>query len=257
MAKDTRAQGTEGLIKSALLSAGLSGEDDIAVRIRVGVVYLEGCVASREHKLLAGEAAARVHGVRRVANMLRIAPRTVVSDEELQASLTRSLALHPEIDQDKVLVEIRQGIAHLLGVASTPREREAVAHAARETHGVCHVINSIQVLSETEPTGPEVADDILQGLCECLGLDPAAVTVTSARGVVELSGTVPNRYLAFAAEELACWTPSVTTVTNNLRVVEAMGQPTSPPTEGHSGQALPPGSEDSPPREMLLSRTAE
>lgn len=245
-ARDTPVQDAEGLIIGGLLSAGLSGDGGITVRMRVGVAYLEGCVSSHEHKRLAGEIAARAHGVQRVANTLRIAPRTVVSDEDLQASLTRSLALHSEVDQDKILVEMRQGIAHLLGVASTHQEREAVEHAAWETHGVSHVVNSIEVLSEAQPTDPEVADDILQGLCECLGLDPAAVTVVFASGVAELHGTVPNRYLAFAAEELACWTPSVGTVINNLRVAD-----------GQSGQAPPPGNDDSPSRGVLLSRTGE
>jgi len=202
---------------------GLLEIADLEVRVRQGTAYIEGSVPNLKQKKLAGELASRVEGIREVVNMLRIMPLPVVDDESLKQHLKRALVRNPRIDHTKLSVEVINGVVYLGGFASTAAEKHLAEHEAWATPGVRDIINKIEVLSASPKSEMQIVGEIMEGLSYCLGLDLAKITVDFQDGTIRLRGTVPSAYLKEAAEELASWTPSVNSVSNELEVLDWPG----------------------------------
>jgi len=213
----------ELVLLNRLKEHGLLEIADLEVWVRQGTAYIEGSVPNLKQKKLAGEIAWQVEGIREVVNMLRIMPLPVVDDESLKQHLKRALARNPKIDHTKVSIEVINGVVYLGGFVSTAAEKHLAEHEAWATPGVRDIINKIEVLSATPKSELQIVGEILDGFSYCLGLDLSKIAVDFQDGTVRLRGTVPSAYLKEAAEELASWTPSVSSVTNELEVLDWPG----------------------------------
>ncbi len=209
----------EKLLQQQIKRQAEFDQADIAVRVQGRVAYITGCVGGLRHKRLAGEMAAHFEGIGTVVNMLRVAPMVHVDDDKLREHILEAFAGNWRVNETSVLVEVGHGVVHLRGVAKSMAELCACEEEAGSTPGVDRVVSHLQLRSERPRTEREVGQDILDGLTECLGLSPGAVHVTSYDGVFRLSGVVANDRVKSAAEAIACWTPSVTEVVNDLAVI--------------------------------------
>jgi len=196
---------------------------ELEVRVRGGVAFIEGTVPNLKQKKLGGEIVAQVEGIRDVVNMLRITPLPVVDDENLKKHIRRALARNHKIDASRISVEVVDGVVYLGGFVNTAAQKRLAVQEVWSAAGVRDIINKIEVLSATPKSEIQVMGEILQGFSECLGLDLSKLSVEMRDGVLHLGGVVPTAYMKDAAEELATWTPSVTSVINELKVLELPG----------------------------------
>lgn len=210
--------GIKHTILNDLQENGLIGISEIEVRVRKEVVYVEGCVPNLTQKRLVETIIIQVEGIRDVVNMLRIAPMAVVDDESLLKLIQGALEGNAQINEATLSVEVSNGCACLRGIVGTAAEKCMAELEAWATRGVRAITNDIRVLSERPMGDAEVVNDVLQGFCDCLGIDLSTVDVAFSDGVVRLTGTVQNSHVKAAAADLAHWTPSVIAVVNDLEV---------------------------------------
>lgn len=213
----------EQAVRRSIQEHGLLEVDELDVRVRRGVVYVDGFVPNLKQKRLAGEVSSQVAGTREVVNLLRVAPLPVVSDDTLRQHVRRALAHDPRIDTSKTTVDVVSGVVYLGGFAGTATERRVAEHEAWAAPGVRDIINKIEVLATAPKTDLEVVAEIKRSFSDCLGLDTSRIRIEVRDGTAYLRGTVPTDYLKGAAEELATWTPSVRAVVNQLMVLDRPG----------------------------------
>lgn len=77
-----------------------------------------------------------------------------------------------------------------------------------------------------------LCEDISERLMQSDDIDSSEVTVTVASGKVTLEGTVPERHMKHAIEDLADACPGVQDVDNRLRVDRSAGSSASGTTPG-------------------------
>lgn len=131
----TNAQKIKHAVKHNLLIQDLLFDNNIAVRVVEGAVFLEGTVTSREQRRLAGRAAEAVQGVVEVNNLLQVAEASR-SDEEIKTDIIQYLLYSPLADNEDVDVEVKNGVVTLKGEVPHLAYRDALAIDIENIHGV-------------------------------------------------------------------------------------------------------------------------
>ena len=91
------------------------GVFDVNIQVLRGVARLEGIVESLEAKRAAGEAAARVPGVRRVDNMLTVEDPRGLKSLDIEHAVENALENDPAVDPRDVGARVEDSVAHLVG----------------------------------------------------------------------------------------------------------------------------------------------
>lgn len=122
-------------VKHNLLIQDLLLDNNIAVRVDDGLVFLEGTVDTREQRRLAGRAAEAVAGVVEVNNLLQVveAPR---SDEAIKKDIIQYLLYSPLADNEDIAIEVEDGVVTLNGEVPHLAYRDALAIDIENIHGV-------------------------------------------------------------------------------------------------------------------------
>ena len=120
---------------------------DIEVGVKDGVVTLSGYVDSYIKKLAAERAAARVFGVRAVAEAIQVRlPGSLKrSDEDIAAVVANILEWNVLLPNDRVKVLVQDGVVTLSGEVDWVYQKYAAEEAMRYLMGVVHVSNQITV----------------------------------------------------------------------------------------------------------------
>ncbi len=208
----------EQFLFKRLQEHGLLTISGLSVRVREGTAYISGCVPNVRQKKLATELARQTEGICEVVNMLRITPSVILDDLSLEKSIHKALSRNLRLTDCCVTVRVTNGQVYLSGFVGTAAEKNLAEREIWTVPGIKDIISDIQVLSEIPKSEVEIAEEIHQELCECLGLDVVAIKIDFQDGVVRMYGTVPTKYAKEAAEEIAMWTPQVRAVINELRV---------------------------------------
>src|SRR6185312_9508388 len=177
-----------------------------------GMVTLCGTVASLGHKRAGSNAAARVRGVTRVANELRVRiPDRDRRDDELEALMLES-SVPMTVD-----AQARDGFVTLTGTAQWHYQREAAESRTASVPGVTGIGNAI-ALAEA-PDARAAADAISCAFRRNAVLDAGRLSVeTFSGGLVILSGTVSS-WAAHDHAVAAAWSAvGVTDVDDRLGV---------------------------------------
>jgi osmotically-inducible protein OsmY len=183
-----------------------------------GTVTLRGSVASLRLKRAAGGAAARVRGVGRVANELRVqltdADRR--DDEDLRGDVLEALMLDVSVPMT-IDAQIRDGLVTLTGTAQWHYQREAAESRTTDVPGVAGIDNAIMLTQAPDAGG--AADAISGALRRDAVLEADVLSVeTSSGGLVILAGTVSS-WAAHDHAVAAAWSaPGVTEVEDRIRV---------------------------------------
>ena len=192
--------------------------DEIEVSAADGTVTLRGTVASLRLKRTAGTAAARVRGVTRVANELRVqVPDTDGrDDEDLCGDVLEALMLDSSVPMT-VDAQARDGLVILTGTAQWHYQREAAESRTANVPGVAGIDNVI-TLTQT-PDARAARDAIGAAFRRDAALEAGGLTVeTFSNGLVILAGTVSS-WAAHDHAMAAAWSaPGVTRVDDRIRV---------------------------------------
>ena len=190
----------------------------IGVAATDGVVTLTGHVPNYLEKHAAEKAAARVKGVRAVAQELevRLPFPTERSDEDIAHAAIDRLAWEVTVPRDAIKVRVDKGWVTLTGEVEWHYQKDAAERMIRGLHGVIGVSNQATIKTRVNIT--DIGHDIGIALHRSW-VDPKTVNVSADGGKVKLTGTVHTLRDRFAAGSTAWGSPGTTDVENDLIVV--------------------------------------
>ena len=192
--------------------------DAIEVSAASGLVTLRGIVTSLRSKRAGSRAAARVRGVTRVANELRVQvpDKDRRDDEDLAGDVLEALMLDVSVPTT-VDAQVRDGFVALTGTAQWHYQREAAEVRTANVPGVAGIDNAIS-LNQT-PHAREEQEAIRAAFRRDSALAADRVSVeTPFDGLVILSGTVSS-WAAHDHAVAAAWSaPGVTQVDDRISV---------------------------------------
>lgn len=191
----------------------------IGVAASGGVVTLTGHVGSYAAKFAAERAAARVEGVKAIAEELdvQLEDRFKRGDEAIAGAIVERFSWDTTIPKDAVKAQVEDGWVSLRGEVRWHFEKEAAETAVRTLAGVIGVINHVTVTPRVDIL--DVRDDIRTALHRSPFFDTDTVKVSVDGGTVRLSGSVDTLHDRRVAEKTAWAAPGAVKVENLLEVV--------------------------------------
>ncbi|MFC2022926.1 BON domain-containing protein [Chloroflexota bacterium] len=165
---------------------------DIGVGVTDGVVTLSGYVDSLYKKWAAERAAARVFGVRAVAEeiQVRLPGSFKRSDEDIGGAAANALEWNVSVPHERVKVKVQDGVVTLSGEVDWWYQKDAVEDAMRKLVGIVSLNNYITIKPAANPQ--DVKDKIKSAFQRNALLDARRVTVETRGGKVILRGSVRN-----------------------------------------------------------------
>ena len=191
----------------------------IGVTADAGVVTLTGHVADYMQKHAAEAAAARVKGVKAVAEELEVKLPFDVKrgDEEIAAAAVERLGWDVSIPRDAVKIKVEHGWITLSGEVDWWFQGQAAEQAVKHMMGVVGVSNATTIKPTVNTR--TLSDDITHALHRSWFFDPKMVQVTAEHGQVRLTGTVHSQHDRQLAAETAWAAQGATGVQNLITVI--------------------------------------
>jgi osmotically-inducible protein OsmY len=192
---------------------------EIGVGVKDGVVTLSGYVDSYVKKWAAERAAARVSGVRAVAEeiQVRLPGSLKRSDEDIAGAVANVLEWNVLVPYDRVKVQVQDGLVTLSGEVDWWYQKNAAEEAVRYLMGVVLFNNQITVKPPVKPL--DVKDKIESAFRRNALLDSRRVTVETRGSKILLSGSVRNWAERAEAQWTAWAAPGVSEVENNIIII--------------------------------------
>jgi osmotically-inducible protein OsmY len=191
---------------------------EIGVAVKNGVVTLSGRVPSYWEKVSAERAAARVSGVKAVANELevRLPGSSERTDEDIAQAAVDMLRWSVLVPQDRIKVKVSKGWITLEGTVDWQYQKSAAEKAVRKLYGVLGVSNLIEVKPQVSKA--EVKTSIEAALKRLAEVDANRIRVDTEDGKVVLSGSVRSWFEREEAERAAWAAPGVRSVEDRIAI---------------------------------------
>ena len=190
----------------------------VGVTANAGVVTLTGHVQSFAQKVAAERAAARVKGVKAVAEEIEVKlPYDMKrGDESIAQAAIERLAWDSSVPPNAVEIRVEKGWITLNGEVDWQFQKEASAQAVRTLIGVVGVSNLIEI----KPTvnADDVGRNITRALHRSWFYDPNTIEVSAQGGKIRLTGHVTTWNARDLAGNTAWSAPGATFVENEIAV---------------------------------------
>lgn len=192
----------------------------IGVSVKDGVVTLTGEVSSYPEAYAAVHAAMRVHGVKGVANELRVKlpGSSERSDHDIAADAILELKSNSWVPADQIKVSVSDGWVKLEGEVEWYYQKEAAENSVRFLRGVKGVSNLIRIRPRVSPAG--LQSKIRDAITRSAEMDARRIRVEAQGNKIILRGTVYSLAEKLEAERAAWSAPGVSEVENQIVVVE-------------------------------------
>jgi osmotically-inducible protein OsmY len=191
---------------------------EIGVAVKDGIVTLSGYVDSYVKKLVAEHAAARVFGVRAVAEeiQVRLPGSLKRSDEDIAGVVANVLEWNVLVPHDRVKVQVQDGLVTLSGEVDWGYQKFAAEEAVRNLMGIVWFNNQITVKPTVKPQ--DIKDKILSAFQRNALLDSRRIKIETRGGKVILSGSVRSWGERAEAQWVAWAAPGVFEVENDILI---------------------------------------
>lgn len=197
---------------------------EIGVSVNNGVVTLSGLVDSYAKKIAAENSAKKISGVKAVAEDIEVKiPSTQhKTDTEIAETVLHSLRWHTSIPEEKIKVEVEDGVVTLEGEVDWAYQRDAARTAVENLTGVKMVLNATTV--KPLLTIENVKRKIRAALHRSATIHGQNILVDIMGDKVILRGKVRSFAEAEDAKCAAWSAPGVTKVENDLEIEEEIEQ---------------------------------
>jgi len=191
---------------------------EIGVSVKDGVVTLSGYVDSFYKKWAAERAAARVFGVKAVAEeiQVRVPGSLKRTDEDIARAAANALEWNVTVPYDRVKVKVQDGLVTLSGEVDWWYQKSAAEDAVRNLMGVVLINNKITIKPAVKPL--DVKDKIEKAFQRNALLDARRITVETHGGKVILRGSVRSWVEREQVQRAAWAAPGVSEVNNYIIV---------------------------------------
>jgi osmotically-inducible protein OsmY len=204
-------------------------DDSIKTDSKDGVVTLTGTVADANHKALAENTVAGLPGVKSVDDQLTIKGEQPAehSDTWISWKVKSALLFHRNVSATGTDVDVKDGIVTLTGQASSSAEKELTTEYAKDVDNVKAVENDMTVA--VTPAAPDatvgdkiddasITAEVKSSLFSHHSTSALHTTVSTADGVVTVSGIAKNDAEKSLVTKLATDINGVTSVINNMTI---------------------------------------
>jgi len=192
----------------------------IRVDVKDGVVTLSGDVDSYSKRSAAVRAAARVFGVKAVAEeiQVRLPGSLKRPDESIARAASNALEWDVRVPHDRVKAQVQNGLVTLSGEVDWWYQKNAAETAVRNLVGVVSVSNGIAIKPESKQLDEDVKDNIESAFQRNAVLDARRITIETRGGKVILRGSV-HSWLEREQVQWAAWAaPGVTEVESHITI---------------------------------------
>jgi osmotically-inducible protein OsmY len=189
----------------------------IGVTAKDGIVTLTGHVENFLEKRAAEKAAARVKGVKGVAEEIKVELHSTMTrtDEEMAKAAVDRLVWEVTVPRDKVKVKVERGFITLTGQVEWHYQQQAAERSVRGLMGVVGVSNQITIRPRADAIN--IGHNIDRALHRSW-FDPKTITVTTQGGKIKLTGTVETPSDRLVAGATAWGAVGATEVENDLLI---------------------------------------
>jgi len=204
-------------------------DDSIKIDSKDGVVTLTGTVADASHKSMAENTVASLPGVTSVDNELLINGEQPAehSDAWITMKVKTALLFHRNVSATGTTVYTKDGVVTLQGVASSMAQKELTTEYARDIDNVKEVQNNMTIAATPATQDATIGDkiddasitaEVKSSLMSHSATSAIHTGVTTADGVVTLTGVAKNDAEKSLVTKLASDINGVTSVINNMTV---------------------------------------
>lgn len=191
---------------------------EIGVTVKDGVVTLSGVVDALPKKLVAEKAAARVAGVKAVAEEIKVGlpAQIAATDSEIAHAALLALKWLHFADPDAVRVKVEDGIITLDGEVTHDFQRKNAASSVSSLQGVRAVVNRIALRAQLLPE--DLTEKIRSAIIRNATVDAGNIHTEIQGSTVVLTGHVRSLIEKQDAGQIAWAAPGVSGVDNRLEV---------------------------------------
>ena len=188
---------------------------ELGVEVDNGIVTLIGTVSSYLKVGEAAEIAARIPGVRGVANKLtvKLASSVLIDDTKIAEAARTALTWDSVVPEERIEIVVRHGVVTLTGTVEYWYQRRSAVDVVKRLSGVTNVNDHIIVAPQAR-SDEVLFSEIRAALTRRLPREHIDVTVD--HGFATLLGTASSYRVRREAEDIAWWTIGVKDVTNRI-----------------------------------------
>jgi len=191
---------------------------NVDVNVANGVVVLSGIVDNLKAKIAAERDANNTTGVHYVRNNIKVRPKIVPPDRELENRVSSAFLENPYIDRFDLMISASNGVVYLSGQVNTSWEKTLANNVAEGVRGAVAVVNNVKYEHEwVWKPDPQLRQDVEDQLWWSPFVDSDDINVSVNNGIVTLSGTAETYTERQTAEDNA-YQGGAKEVVNNLRV---------------------------------------